>query len=560
MASTDARPIPIKNTAFRVMFPILDNTGSPVSGAAGLDSEISKDQGTFADCTNEATEIATSSGIYYLDLTSTEMNADGVAVIVKTSTTDAKTTVLVFYPQELGDIKVDAQSLLGTVFPTPSTAGIPNVNITQISGTGVTTSAAQIGVNVVNINAQTATASGAVTFPGTIASPTNITAGTVTTATNVTTVNGLAANVITAAATAADFGTEIGTAVWATGTRALTTLAGLTVDTVTTLTNLPAITANWLTAAGLAADAVTEIQSGLATAAELATVAGYLDTEIAAIKAKTDQLTSFDFVTFGTRGLTMLVVDGAVYQYTANALELAPSGSGLTAQQTRDAMKLAPSVGAAAAGSIDDQIADLQTSVDALAAGSGTGAYTITVTVTDGTDPLENASVRLIEGVTPYTGNTNASGEAVFALDAATYAVAVTKAGYQFTPTTRTVTGEEAGTLTNDLEMTEVVVAPPADATLCRVFAYLQTKSGAPVTGQTMTAKLTTPAKSDAMITTATITSAVSDADGLVFLDLLLPSDITPAGLKYLIEIPTANFKEEVTPTGATYSLGQLIT
>lgn len=57
------------------------------------------------------------------------------------------------------------------------------------------------------------------------ASPTNITAGTlttVTTATNVTTVNGLAANVITAAATAADFGTEVGTAVWATGTRVLT--------------------------------------------------------------------------------------------------------------------------------------------------------------------------------------------------------------------------------------------------------------------------------------------------------------------------------------------------
>ena len=46
------------------------------------------------------------------------------------------------------------------------------------------------------------------------ASTTNITAGTITTAANVTTVNGLAANVITAAATAADFGTEIAGAVW----------------------------------------------------------------------------------------------------------------------------------------------------------------------------------------------------------------------------------------------------------------------------------------------------------------------------------------------------------
>lgn len=61
-------------------------------------------------------------------------------------------------------------------------------------------------------------------------------------------------------------------------------------DTLTTLTNLPAITANWLTAAGLATDAVTEIQSGLATASALSTVAGYLDTEIAAILADTNEL------------------------------------------------------------------------------------------------------------------------------------------------------------------------------------------------------------------------------------------------------------------------------
>jgi len=114
MASTDARPVPIKNTAFRITFPIFDNTGALVSGAAGLDSEVSKDGATFADCTNEATEIATSSGMYYLDLTSSEMNADCVSIIVKTSTTNAKTTPIVLYPQESGDIKVDLQSVLAS--------------------------------------------------------------------------------------------------------------------------------------------------------------------------------------------------------------------------------------------------------------------------------------------------------------------------------------------------------------------------------------------------------------------------------------------------------------
>jgi hypothetical protein len=54
-----------------------------------------------------------------------------------------------------------------------------------------------------------------------------------------------------------------------------------------------------------AASAVTEIQSGLATL-----------TNQTAIKTTTDRLA------------TMLVADGAVYQYTANALELAPGGGG----------------------------------------------------------------------------------------------------------------------------------------------------------------------------------------------------------------------------------------
>lgn len=98
MASTDARPFPLKNVAYRVTFPILDSDGDLVTGASGLDSEVSKDGGAFADCTSEATEIAASSGMYYLDLTSTEMNADTVAIIVKTSTSGAKTTPIVLYP------------------------------------------------------------------------------------------------------------------------------------------------------------------------------------------------------------------------------------------------------------------------------------------------------------------------------------------------------------------------------------------------------------------------------------------------------------------------------
>lgn len=116
MASTDAKPVPQKNVAYRVTFPIFDADGDLVTGATGLDSEVSKDGGTFADCTNEATEIATSSGIYYLDLTSTEMDADTVAIIVKTSSSGAKTTPIVMYPEEAGDIRVNATHFAGTAY------------------------------------------------------------------------------------------------------------------------------------------------------------------------------------------------------------------------------------------------------------------------------------------------------------------------------------------------------------------------------------------------------------------------------------------------------------
>ena len=98
MAATDATVIPVKGQAYRVTFPILDADGDLVTGATSLDSEVSKNGATFADCTNEATEIATSSGMYYLDLTAAEMTADTVAIIVKTATSGAKTTPIVLYP------------------------------------------------------------------------------------------------------------------------------------------------------------------------------------------------------------------------------------------------------------------------------------------------------------------------------------------------------------------------------------------------------------------------------------------------------------------------------
>jgi hypothetical protein len=175
MASTDARPIPKKNVAYRVTFPILDADGDLVTGATSPDSEVSKDGGTFADCTNEATEIATASGMYYLDLTSTEMNADTVAVIVKSGT--GKTTPIVLYPEEAGDIRVDVTQISG------DTTAADNCEL-MFDGTGYAGGTTKLGVDTVAISGDTTAADNCeLDYDGTGYAKTNSTVGTVTTLT-----------------------------------------------------------------------------------------------------------------------------------------------------------------------------------------------------------------------------------------------------------------------------------------------------------------------------------------------------------------------------------------
>jgi len=101
----NALPYPIYGVPFGITFPILDADGDLVTGATGLDSEVSLNGDTFEDCTNEATEIATNSGMYYLLMTSAQMTADVVCVIVKTSSIGAKTTVLTLYPRKLVSLR-----------------------------------------------------------------------------------------------------------------------------------------------------------------------------------------------------------------------------------------------------------------------------------------------------------------------------------------------------------------------------------------------------------------------------------------------------------------------
>lgn len=84
----------------------------------------------------------------------------------------------------LVDVSSNVVQIAGSAVSTSSAQ--LGVNLVNIAGSAVSTTTAQLGVNAVQVNGQTTSAAGTVTFPGTIASPTNITAGTITTVTNLT--------------------------------------------------------------------------------------------------------------------------------------------------------------------------------------------------------------------------------------------------------------------------------------------------------------------------------------------------------------------------------------
>ena len=123
MAATDARPVPKKNTAYRHYFAIRKKDGSLATSWTGQDSERSLDGAAFSDCTNEATEIGTT-GVGYLDLTAAEMNTDATVVKITTTVTNALVYVVVLYPEDTGDIRVNtvqinSASLVGDGNATP---------------------------------------------------------------------------------------------------------------------------------------------------------------------------------------------------------------------------------------------------------------------------------------------------------------------------------------------------------------------------------------------------------------------------------------------------------
>ena len=258
---------------------------------------------------------------------------------------------------------------------------------------------------------------------------------------------------------------------------------------------------------------------GLATA--LATVDGKVvtvDTVVDAIKAKTDNLPAAPAAV----GSQMDLVNAP------NATAIAALQSGLAKWLDVQGEFSSLSIEIGQLPTAGDVAAEVD-SVLTLAHGAGewtggstggstgTGARTVTFTVTDGTDPLQDAKVRVTLGGTTYLTSTDASGVAAFALDDAAYSYAVTLNGYAGATGSLTVDGDES----EDVALTIVTPVAATDPDLTTGYCTTYDGQGNVATNQTVTFALSTPTYASGKLYNTTPFTATSDDEGLLQVELI---------------------------------------
>jgi hypothetical protein len=231
--------------------PVLDADGAAVTDGVVGDFKISKNGGAPAALNASATLTHRNTGHYSLSLTATDVNTVGTAEVVIDDTVNAC---------PMKEITVIEEAIYDAIYAASANAwsgAAGSTTLTALASGSITAAVIATGAIDADAIADNAIDAGAIASDAIAAA--KIATGAITAAkfaAGAIDAAAIATGAIDADALAADAGTELGTAVWASGTRTLTSLAGLTVDTVTTLTNLPAITANWITSAGIAAGAL----------------------------------------------------------------------------------------------------------------------------------------------------------------------------------------------------------------------------------------------------------------------------------------------------------------
>lgn len=147
-------------------FTLLDTDGIDIDGFTGIhgfsiDTNDNTDAGFYAagscytvvvsSITVDAQTVSFVAGTFFLIATPTVLGVPEVDVTHWIGTAAATPTVA-------GVPEVDVTHWIGTAAATPTVAGVPEVDLTHIAGAVVSATTAQLGVNVVNINNNLASA------------------------------------------------------------------------------------------------------------------------------------------------------------------------------------------------------------------------------------------------------------------------------------------------------------------------------------------------------------------------------------------------------------------
>jgi hypothetical protein len=144
MASSDAKPIPLRNTAHRIYFGYHKNDGSLITSLSSGATRVIKD-GTDGAASGTTTQVGTT-GVYYLDLTAGEMDTDCTVVKFSDATSGAIPVIIALFPEEAGDfnrlvddlLKRDMSAVTGESSRSPLNAFRKLRNKWSISGSTVT--------------------------------------------------------------------------------------------------------------------------------------------------------------------------------------------------------------------------------------------------------------------------------------------------------------------------------------------------------------------------------------------------------------------------------------
>jgi hypothetical protein len=526
-----------------IVGPILDSAGAEFTTAVISDISLSKNGGTLTALAAAATLTHIANGQYTLALTTGNTDTLGRAQLTcNRSTYQMPPLTLTILPAMVFDSMVLGTDVLQsdvTQFGGNNgtfSGGRPEVNATHWGGTAVGSAnvlidnaitaakiaADAIGADEISAAAVTKIQSGLATASGVSAVEAKVdTVDTVVDAIKVSTDNlppdPADQSLIIAATNAIVADTEDIQA------RLPAALVSGRMDA-----SVGAMQSNTLSAAAVAADAVTEIQSGLATEANVDAVEAKVDTLLSRVTS-----TLFSGITSMAQWLGMLA--GKQTGDITARTEIRATGAGAGAyNETTDSLE-----------AIRDR-GDAAWITGSGGGGSGTGAYTIAITVQNTSSAaLQNATVRMSEGANSYTATTNASGVATFALDAATYSVAITKGGYQFTPTTLAVSSSDSQTY----QMSTVTITP-SEPTETTGYITVYTAARVVVSGATVELQLTRLKNgttgsgiNDALVSRTTNASGYAEFTGL------------PRGAAYQLRINTGPWYRGTTAEAATTPL-----